>query len=304
MYKQYRFQYSAPPKTTSPAKTPVEVTANNNTTDKTPVEVTDNNNTKTPVEVTADDVINAVKDWVTYDNVRKKEYDQLRDNGNWTNLNNNEEDHDKTRSIKKTQNFQQTTDLTRTTNWTTVKNMFTNKNTPVPKDSAYSAWENAMSKAYINLFTYFFEKKSTDEIFDKLFEKKYDSYLTRESAFVVLHYLRVKTQINVYMQKHIPHICLFLSDPEFRFNTTGSGNVDTPMKTDKKKKQALQKLLNRNNPSVENKMKHAILTIYYLDHLMDKPYYTKNTTKYYLRIELKREVMIFFNTCLTDFKRR
>lgn len=65
MYKQYRFQYTAPPKTTSPAKT--------------------------PVEVTADDVINAVKDWVAYDNVRVNEYHEYQNNMEDTTKNTGEE---------------------------------------------------------------------------------------------------------------------------------------------------------------------------------------------------------------------
>lgn len=150
MYKQYRFQYTT-------ANGGANNTTDNNNTDaanNTNNNTTDNNNTKTPVEVTADDVINAVKDWVALENIRKKEYDQLRDNGNWTNLNNNEEDHDKTRSIKKTQNFQQTTDLTRTTNWTTVENKFTNKNTPVPNNMC-EAYDKAIQSAHYMLNQYF-----------------------------------------------------------------------------------------------------------------------------------------------------
>lgn len=306
MYKQYPFQYSAP-KTPGNTTTDNNTTANNNT--KTPANNTTDNNTtdKTPVEVTADEVINAVKYWVkerdllkadknAAQNIEKQSVEDLHINYK--------------HGTKQTVNQQKkVVDPTNATNYNGVTDVFTNKKIYYLDKSVNFATSmkeaitKQMMNAYGTLFIYFLEKKSTDEIFEKLFEKQYDRYITRETAFVVLGYLHKKEKINDYIQTHIPHICLFLSDPGFRFNL-GSGNVVEPMKTDKQKKQALEQLLNKNNPSVEDKMKNAILTIYYLDYLMDESYYTKNSTKYKLRVNLRRELMLLFNNCFDILKGR
>lgn len=178
MYKQYPFQYSAPKPTTPPNN-------NNTTTDETPVEVPD----KTPVEVTADDVIDAVKDFVALENSRKKEYNKIKDNGNWTNLKNKVfSDNLRTTNYgtKKVIKQKKTTDLTQTDNWTYVINIFTNKNTPVPKNMSeaykniftnpepkvptnmYKAYNKAMESAHYTLNTYFDKHNNTDSIVNVL----------------------------------------------------------------------------------------------------------------------------------------